>query len=333
MANINTSGLSDAIKTMYEKRLLIRAIPRLVHGRWVERGTLNKYGSVEWRKYGSMDAVTSALTEGATPDEQAMPSLSKITSTPSWYGAWIGYTDKLDMVNFDPVVSEVSGILGEQAALSADTLIRNALHSGATKLYSGGESARASLTSIEDDISYTDIIKAIATIEAASARPMSGDRFVVIIHPHTWATLMQDEVFVNMFVQEAPSSPIRTGYVGTLLRCEFYVTSNALEYADGGEDGADDIYTALFLGAQSHGSVGMAGLDPRTVDGGGPTGGPLTGQKLSPVSIIMKELGSAGAVDPLNQRGTIAWKMAFDIQILNSDWIYSLEHTNAFSAS
>ena len=333
MANINTTGLSDAIKTMYEKRLLIRAIPRLVHGRWVERGTINKYGSVEFRKYDSMSAVTTSLTEGATPSEQEMPALSKITMTPSWYGAWIGYTDELDMVNFDPVVSEVSGILGEQAALSADTLIRNALHSGATKLYSGGESARASLVSVEDDISYADIIRAIATLESSSARPVSGDKFVVLIHPHTWATLMQDEVFVNMFVQEAPNSPIRTGYVGTLLRCEFYVTSNALEYADAGLDGADDVYTALFLGAQSHGATGMAGLDPKVVDGGGPTNGPLTGQKLNPVSIIMKALGSSGAVDPLNQRGTIAWKMAFDVQILNSAWIYSLEHTNAFSAS
>jgi hypothetical protein len=41
-------------------------------------------------KYGSLSAVTTALTEGSAPSEQPNPSLTLIQATPLWYGAWIG---------------------------------------------------------------------------------------------------------------------------------------------------------------------------------------------------------------------------------------------------
>ena len=66
-----------------------------------------------------------------------------VTATPSFYGAWIGYSDELDYTSFDPFVSEVSGILGEQAGVSADTLVRNVITDGATKDYSGNKTAQA----------------------------------------------------------------------------------------------------------------------------------------------------------------------------------------------
>lgn len=49
MANLTQTALSNAIKTMYERRLLTRAVPRLVHGRWGMTARLNKYGSYELR--------------------------------------------------------------------------------------------------------------------------------------------------------------------------------------------------------------------------------------------------------------------------------------------
>jgi len=49
MSNLVQSAFSDAIKTQYEKRLQIRALPRLVHGRWGTEARLNKVGSYELR--------------------------------------------------------------------------------------------------------------------------------------------------------------------------------------------------------------------------------------------------------------------------------------------
>ena len=141
MTNINKTSMANSIMTMYERRLLPRALPRLVHGRWGQEAMWSKYGDYQLRRFESMSAVTSALGEGSTPAEQPTPTISTITLDPLWYGAYVEMTDEVDVEAFDPILSEISSLLGEQAGLSIDTLIRNALISGATAAYSGGVSA------------------------------------------------------------------------------------------------------------------------------------------------------------------------------------------------
>jgi N4-gp56 family major capsid protein len=338
MANATQTTLASGVKQQYEKRLLMRAVPRLVHGNHCTRARLNKYGSNEWRRYGSLPTISTTLTEGTTPGEQAAPTITAIVATPSWYGSWIGHSDELELTIFDPYLSEISGILGEQAGVSVDTIIRNALTNGATIDYSAGQTARANLDSPQHDITYADIVKGVATLEGNNALPVEGDSFVLILHPHSIASLMTDPTFVAMFQQAGPgdaSNPMRSGYIGRILRCNVYVTSNAREFTDAGVGGTTDVYSAIFIGREAYGCSGIAGVDPRTM-GLGPANGanmPATGkgQAVSPVDLIVKPLGSAGADDPLNQRGSCGWKTAFDTQVLNNAWLLSLEHTNQFS--
>lgn len=333
MANLTQTAMADAIKTQYERRLLMRALPRLIHGRFIDRARLNKFGSYELRRYESLAAVTSAIgTEGATPTEQSAPTLTKITITPLFYGAWIGYTDELDFTAMDPIVLEMSGILGEQAGLSADTLYRDALTANATKDYSGGKTARNQLLAPQHAFTYADFVRQIAALEAANASPVDGEDFIVIMHPHSWATLMLDPVFVNLF-ERAPgdSSPIRSGFVGRILRCKIFVSSNSREYADGGADSLTDVYSMLFIARQAYGAVGIAG-DEVMLEDGAPEGfAANTGKSVKPVSIIAKGLGSAGADDPLDQRGSLAWKFALGLAAENAAFIRDIEHVNEFS--
>lgn len=86
MAGLNSSDLSDAIKTQYELRLLTRAVPRMIYGKYATVARLNKYGTYELRKYSSVPVVSVPLTEGNTPGEGTAPSISKVTLTPLWYG-------------------------------------------------------------------------------------------------------------------------------------------------------------------------------------------------------------------------------------------------------
>lgn len=326
--------MSDAIKTMYEKRLQIRALPRLVHGRFGNEARLNKVGSYELRKYGSLGLISSALTEGTTPTEQSAPSLTLTTITPLFYGSWIGHSDELEVTVFDPLISEVASILGEQAGLSADTLVRNVLTAGATKDYSGGAASRGALDAPLHNVTYSDFVKAVATLEAANALPVEGDNYVCILHPYTYATLAQDPTFVNMFVQESGNgNPMRSGYVGSILRCNLYVTSNSRSYVDEGVGSTTDVYSMLFIARESYGTVGFAGTFPNLmVDGQGTKAlNGMTGMAVKPVTMIIKQLGSAGADDPLNQRATIGWKMSLATSVLNSAWMLDLEHTNIAS--
>jgi len=330
MANLNTTALSDQIKTFYERRLLTRALPRLVHGRGSSMARLNKNGAYEVRKYGELPVISSALTEGATPAESAAPSLTATTITPAWYGSWLSFTDEVELTSFDPILSISAAVLGEQCGLSADTLIRNALTDGATVDYAGDATSRATVDYPQHEVSYADFLKQVAELEAANAMPFEGEDFLVFIHPFTWASLMQDETFVNLFERESPS-PIRSGFVGRIFRCSIYVTSNAREYADAGVGSTTDVYSMLFVGKESYATVGIGGYTPDLVDNAPETARNMTGQQVRPVEIIVKPLGSSGAVDPLNQRGSVGWKMSHGISVLNSAWIRNVEHANVAS--
>jgi N4-gp56 family major capsid protein len=129
-----------------------------------------------------------------------------------------------------------------------------------------------------------------------------------------------------MFVKE--SDPIRTGSVGTLLNMQFFITSNAYTVAG---TLCTTVYSALFIGAESYAIVGMGGLEAKDVDNQGPEGNVLTGQSLRPVEMIAHGPGSAGSMDQLDQRGSIAWKMTLGVDVLNSSWITNLYHANVYS--
>jgi len=328
----DTASLSSAIKTLYERRLLTRALPRLVHGRFGQKPRWKGYGAYEVRRWESLSLVSSTLTEGNTPLEHAAPTITVITMTPEWYGAYIKYTDKLVMTSFDPAVSEISALLGEQAGLSIDTIIRNALTAGATKDYAGGATSRATIDKTNDIIAFVDFIQNVAELENQNTRPVEGPFYVVIMHPHTWATLMQDTTFVTLFTREGGES-LRSGFVGTILNCKLYVTSNAREYVDAGQNSVEDVYSMLFIGREAYACAGLSGLAPNLAsDSGGPqVRGGMTGQRgLNVVEIIMFGLGETG-FDPLRQRGTVAWKTTHVDQILQGNWIRDLEHANDFS--
>ena len=328
MANLNSAELSATIKTLYERRLLARAVPRFLHGKWGEVARLSKFGTYEMRKFSSMTAVTTAITEGTTPGESASPTITTVTMTPSLYGAYITYTDQLDFTQFDPIISEITGIEGEQAGLSMDTILRDALHAGATVDYAGTATARNDVDTTNDLLDYTAFIRAVADLENQNAMPSEGDMYVVILSPFSWGSLMNDADFVDLFTRADPGA-MRQGYVGNILNCKIYVTSNAKVYTAAGASSVN-VHTALFIGKQSYALAGFAGA-PFDY-GNGDSGGEMsnnTGRGVKPVEIIVKGLGETG-LDPLNQRGTIGWKASHTQAILNSSWIYSIENATIF---
>ena len=328
----NTTNLSNAIKTLYERRLLTRALPRLIHGRFGQQARWKGYGSYEVRRWESLDLVTGTLAEGNDPAENAAPTITVITITPSWYGAYVEYTDQLDLTNFDPAVSEISGLLGEQAGLSIDTLIRNDLTDNATTDFAGGATTRATVDNTNDMIAYVDFVQNVAALEASNALPVDGPYYVAICHPHTWATLMQDSTFVTLFTREG-GEVLRSGFLGIILNVKIYVSSNARIYGSAGASSID-VYDMLFIAKEAYTVAGLAGLFPNlSVDSGAQQmrgGMTAKNKQINVVDLIVKDLGQTG-FDPLNRRGTVGWKVTNANQVLNSNFIRNLEHANDFS--
>jgi N4-gp56 family major capsid protein len=330
--NLDTNTMANTVKAWYERRLLMRALPNLKHGMWAEEAVFDGYKSWECRKVGSLPIATTALTEGSTPGEEQAPTIGTYTITPQWYGAWIGFTDKLKVQAFDPIIDETTAVLGEQAGLTFDTLIRDHLvtSGNCTKDYSGSATSANTLDLNNDKLAYSDFLDAVTTLEAEYAKPADGAFYPALLHPHSWGTLMRDPTFITLFTREGGES-IRSGYVGTILQTKIYLSGNVKEDADAGENSTEDVYHMLFFGRESYMVAGMTGMVPSwkwDSAGNQPMigSGQKTGVRHSGiVEIIVNDLGETG-FDPLKQRGTLGWKATHEEMTLNANWIIDLEH-------
>ncbi len=346
MPDVTISSMSATVKAQYEKRLLSRAIPRYVHGYWGMPARISRAGSLEWRRFNSLPAVTTPLVdltppgsytnEITPPAAQNAPTVTQITAYPQIYGAYLKFSEAVTLTSFDPLLSELSAILGEQAGASADTVVRDTLTAGYTFLGANGKTARTAITT-SDLITFNDILKAYAMLIANHAMPADGGTFVLILHPYSYAQLVKDATFATLFQHEAerdPNSPLRSAKVGRILNMDVYVTGNAAVFVDGGSSGTD-VYTAILIAGESYGIVGLTGIQmPEgawTPGEAGSAGEPNTGKNFSPIDVIVKPVGSAGALDPLNQFGTIGWKMSFTTKVLNQSWIFGIEHATMWS--
>ena len=97
-----TVTMSKEMKTFYEKRLIDQAEPRLVHDQFADYYPVPQNGgkTIEFRKYDSLPKATTPLTEGVTPNGQAL-NVTTITSDLHQYGGWTPLTDVLQMTAID----------------------------------------------------------------------------------------------------------------------------------------------------------------------------------------------------------------------------------------
>ncbi len=89
-----------------------------------------------------------------------------------------------------------------------------------------------------------------------------------------------------------------------------WTTTNALKIVpSGGASNGDEVHATIIYGQDAYGMVKLGGK-------GKPN-----------IQIIIKAPGSSGSEDPLNQRGTIAWKVPhFACAVLQDDFIVRVEH-------
>ena len=89
-----------------------------------------------------------------------------------------------------------------------------------------------------------------------------------------------------------------------------WTTTNTLKVVpSGGASNGDEVHGTIIYGQDAFGMVKLGGK-------GKPN-----------IQIIVKPLGSSGSNDPLNQRGTIAWKVPFfACAVLQDDFIVRIEH-------
>jgi N4-gp56 family major capsid protein len=312
-----TTSIITHVRSFYDRDLLEKAKPHLIHTWYAQVRDIpqNNSKTIIFRRYSLLSAATTALTEGTTP---AGSSLAKtdVTTTLAWYGDFIETTDQLEVETEDPLVLEMNDILGQQAGNTADQLTRDVLVAGTSVQYASTATSRVTVSSAMK-LTAAEVREAVRTLKNANAmkitnmvNPSTGvdtvpinSGFVAFVHPNTTYDLQSDANFVPV-ENYASQANVMPGEVGKLGEVRFVETTNAKVFTAAGAAGID-VYATMILGANAYAVSRIAGYALKT---------------------ITKPLGSAGAADPLDQRSTHGWKMAFATTRLNENWMVRIEH-------
>lgn len=305
-------SLSAEMKTYYDMTLIDEAEANLVHEQFGQKRPIPANGGkkIEFRKFASLPKALTPLTEGVTPDGKSL-TVSTVEATVSQYGDYITQSDVLELTALDNTIVEATKILGRQAGLTLDTIVRNVMQSGTNVTYcpkvaDGVETTVTSRSGLDNTAQLTVKVlqQVVAKLRAQNAPTING-KYVGIIHPYAAYDLMRDPEWIDAHKYTTPEN-IFNGEIGEIAGVRFVQSSEAKIYSGG-------VFGTLILGDGAYGVT--------EVTGGG-------------LQTIIKQKGSAGTADPLDQRSSVGWKAMRTAELLIPQYLVRVESKSAaFSAS
>ena len=312
-------GLSAEMKTFYDMTLIDEAAPNLVHDQFGQKRPIPKNGgkTIEFRKFAPLDKALTPLTEGVTPDGKSL-EVNTVTATVSQYGDYITLSDVLELTAVDNVIVESLKLLGRQGGATLDTVVRNVLQSGTNVTYcpkfvNGVETAVTSRAGLDATAQLTvDVVQQVVAKLRAQNAPTIGGKYVAIIHPYVAYDLMRDPEWIDAHKYAQPVN-LYEGEIGEIAGVRFVQTTEAKIYTGSGCPSGLAVFGTLFLGDGAYGTT--------EITGGG-------------METIVKQKGSAGTADPLDQRSSVGWKGMKTAELLIPQYLVRVEScSKRFSAT
>lgn len=277
------NDLSPEMKTYYDMRLIDEAAPALVHEQFGQKRPIPANGgkTIEFRKFDSLPDAMTPLTEGVTPEGNKL-NVTAVTATVKQYGDYITQSDVLELTTIDNTILEATKILGRQAGSTMDAVVRNVLAQGTNFLaaQNKGEDP-ADVIANGGDLTIDDVKKAVAILKSNNTPTIDGD-YIGIIHPMNSYHLMNDPKWEE-YHKYTTSENLYEGEIGKIAGVRFVETTNATIY----HNATGKAYGTIIMGEGAYGVT--------EVTGGG-------------LQTIIKQKGSAGTSDPLDQRSSVGWK-------------------------
>jgi len=289
----NQNQLSAEDKTFYEKTLLTRLLPQLNFYKDAQKKKLPKNSgrTMNFRKFNSLTAPSASLTEGKTPDGNDL-NITTVTATVAQEGDYVLISDLIQMTGIDPVITETSELLGEEAGEVVDTRIQSAISGGTNVYFAGGATTRAGLeTATTKNLTADDIKKIVRKLKNANAKRFPDGYYHMQIDPDIAYDLMSDTAWLDVSKYAKPEQ-MEKGELGRMHGMKFYESTNLSTVKSSTADTKIDVHIAYAYGKDAYACVDLEG-------GAGKP------------EIIVKPNGSAGSADPLDQRASAGWKNCF----------------------
>lgn len=313
MAITTTAVLPPAVREYYDRLLLMTAYPQLIHTRFAQKRVLpEKNGdTIVFRRYARLSTVPIPLVDGITPPGAPL-SATDIQARVDFYGNFVTITNQVELTVEDRVLNEASRLLAQNLAQTVDEVTRDVLASTS----SVAQCANGTNGNTPTELTKADIDAAVQTLLNNDAEMISEvitgrDAFgTAPVRPAFWAyidtALLDDLEAVANFIHSA-NYPNQQA----VLEGEWGATGNVrwLYTSVGSVTAASPaVYNNFIIGKEAYAVVHL-GAD--------------TGE------FYVEPLGSAGAADPLHQRGSVGWQHPFVARILNDAFMLNLMATHS----
>lgn len=275
----------------YSRTMLDRLKGELLITNYATKGLgmpKNAGDKVSYRKFGALTINTSALQEGVSPTALTA-SVSKVTGTVEQFGDYLIFTDKINLLGLDPMVTELSEVLGQQAGEKIETITVNTLVAGTNVVYAGGKTSTATLA--KTDVLTADMVLKIATqLKTAKAKPITlpdGSKgYLMFVHPKQAYDLKKDTKWIEANQHHKDAANIINGCIGKYMGV-YIVEYDFAPVLTGVGTSSADVYQAITL---SEGAFGMPDVE---------------GSAKPQMIVKVPEGNNSNTSDPLNQRNTI----------------------------
>lgn len=297
-----TSTLAPTFRTIYEKQLLKNARNSLVHNKFGRKRKLKNGSIMNIRRSTPLAVATTALTEGTAPTAMSF-EITEQTITALQYGAYIGGTDIVTVVAFDPLLNEISTELGAQAGETIDTVTRDVLVAGTNVQYASTATDRDEITAAMP-LSVEELVQARTTLRTVNVPFAHGMDYDAIVHPLTHADLLRDTTIRAAFNSGDHKSELYDGSIGRFMGITFHESALAKVFTGEGLSTAN-VYATLVFGKDAYSVADIESLG---------------------LQFIFKDTKSGGTSDPLEQKWTSGWKTTHGAAIERQTYMLRIEH-------
>lgn len=313
---LSTVSSTKLNKTYNYPELLAFARTQFIHAKYGQKKNIpeNNGKTVEFRRWKVFDPndATAGLTEGVTPTGQSLGQTS-VTATVKQYGAYVEISDLLDLSAIDDAMDDSVELLGEQIGTVIEWVTRDAMNAGTNVMFANGKTSRDAIAAT-DKLTVADVRKAVRTLKKNKVRWFNGTEgggkrrgkhLICLCSPDATFDLQDDVDWKDVAKYQAAES-VYSGEIGKMYGVVFIESTEAKVFEGEGATGVD-VHSALIFGKDAYGTVSIA--------------------SKGNLKMIIKQFGSSGTADPLDQRATVGAKvMAYASCILNESWIVRLEH-------
>jgi N4-gp56 family major capsid protein len=323
MANMTTGtdNLDAQFQTYFSKELLEYITKSLQLVQFANKAPLPARAGakdVKWFRYDepSTSGITTLSTEGGTSITERALTLEEVTATLVQYGQVISLTDILQLTELFNHMEQSVRITGQDAALHADSIVRDKLAANVTGKQERAASGLADWDAVEAavasaaEVEFNDLLDCVTQLRKNNTSTIGGS-YIAVAAPEVISDLMKTDKWVTA-ASYSNVDELYKGEAGKLWGTRIMSTTNAFRsaaqytYNSGGT-----VFSTFVFGANAFGVTDITSqspFGPKVMIADGPDKG-----------------------DPLNQLTKVSYKSYYAAAVLQPKYCVELYSKTLFS--